>query len=58
MTSTKASPVIAVYGATGHTGGYLLEELRRRDLAPILVGRDADRIRAAADAAKMSGWPI
>ncbi|MBF6299784.1 saccharopine dehydrogenase NADP-binding domain-containing protein [Nocardia amamiensis] len=54
MTSTEATasaPTIAVYGATGHTGGYLLTELRRRGLTPILVGRDADRIRAAATAA-------
>ncbi|WP_067471171.1 saccharopine dehydrogenase NADP-binding domain-containing protein [Nocardia amamiensis] len=57
MTSTEATayaPTIAVYGATGHTGGYLLTELRRRGLTPILVGRDADRIRAAADAAGLS----
>lgn len=54
MTSTEATasaPTIAVYGATGHTGGYLLTELRRRGLTPILVGRDADRIRTAATAA-------
>ncbi|WP_043718706.1 saccharopine dehydrogenase NADP-binding domain-containing protein [Nocardia asiatica] len=50
MTSTENAPAIAVYGATGHTGGYLLAELRRRGITPILVGRDADRIRAAADA--------
>ncbi|MEU1993238.1 saccharopine dehydrogenase NADP-binding domain-containing protein [Nocardia gamkensis] len=58
MTSTKASPTFAVYGATGHTGGYLLAELRRRNLAPILVGRDADRIRAAADAVKLPGADV
>ncbi|MBF6134190.1 saccharopine dehydrogenase NADP-binding domain-containing protein [Nocardia otitidiscaviarum] len=53
MTSTNsiAQPTIAVYGATGHTGGYVLAELRRRELTPILVGRDADRLRAAAAAA-------
>ncbi|WP_051022072.1 saccharopine dehydrogenase NADP-binding domain-containing protein [Nocardia pneumoniae] len=61
MTSTESpapSPAIAVYGATGHTGGYLLTELRRRGLTPILVGRDADRIRAAADAADLSGADV
>ncbi|MBF6467959.1 saccharopine dehydrogenase NADP-binding domain-containing protein [Nocardia beijingensis] len=53
MTSTEDPRTIAVYGATGHTGGYLLTELRRRGLTPIVVGRDADRIRAAADAADL-----
>jgi short subunit dehydrogenase-like uncharacterized protein len=53
MTTNEASPAIAVYGATGHTGRYLLTELRRRGLTPILVGRDADRIRAAATAAQL-----
>ncbi|WP_159842040.1 saccharopine dehydrogenase NADP-binding domain-containing protein [Nocardia sp. CY41] len=53
MTSTEDPRTIAVYGATGHTGGYLLAELRRRGLTPTLVGRDADRIRAAADAADL-----
>ncbi|MBL1077453.1 saccharopine dehydrogenase NADP-binding domain-containing protein [Nocardia sp. 2] len=45
------SPTVAVYGATGHTGGYILGELRRRAFTPILVGRNADRLRAAAEAA-------
>ncbi|MFE9321363.1 saccharopine dehydrogenase NADP-binding domain-containing protein [Nocardia sp. NPDC052278] len=47
MTTTK----IAVYGATGHTGSYLLTELQRRGITPILVGRSASRMRAAAEAA-------
>lgn len=47
MTTTK----IAVYGATGHTGGYLLTELHRRGITPILVGRSASRMHAAAVAA-------
>ncbi|MFE3256906.1 saccharopine dehydrogenase NADP-binding domain-containing protein [Nocardia sp. NPDC059091] len=48
---TTQTPTIAVYGANGHTGGYILSELDRRGLTPILVGRNADRLRAAADAA-------
>ncbi|MFD4295480.1 saccharopine dehydrogenase NADP-binding domain-containing protein [Rhodococcus sp. NPDC058532] len=44
-------PTIAVYGATGHTGGYVLHELRRRSLTPILVGRNATRLQVAAAAA-------
>ncbi|QVI22222.1 saccharopine dehydrogenase NADP-binding domain-containing protein [Nocardia tengchongensis] len=51
MTNTDRTPAIALYGATGHTGGYILAELRRRGLTPILVGRNAERLRAAADAA-------
>lgn len=42
------SPAIAVYGATGHTGAYVLTELRRRGITPILVGRNEKRLRAAA----------
>lgn len=54
MTNTEQSPqrsTIALYGATGHTGGYVLAELHRRGITPILVGRNAERLRAAADAA-------
>ncbi|MGK8521770.1 saccharopine dehydrogenase NADP-binding domain-containing protein [Nocardia asteroides] len=53
MTTNEATPAIAVYGATGHTGRYLLAQLRRRGLTPILVGRDGDRVRAAATAAHL-----
>ncbi|MEV0034206.1 saccharopine dehydrogenase NADP-binding domain-containing protein [Nocardia sp. NPDC050793] len=53
MTTQPSSPTIAVYGATGHTGRYLLAELRRRALTPILVGRNADRLHAAAAAADL-----
>ncbi|MEU2255874.1 saccharopine dehydrogenase NADP-binding domain-containing protein [Nocardia xishanensis] len=58
MTTQNSSPAIAVYGATGHTGGYLLAELHRRGLTPILVGRNADRMRAAAAAAGLTGAEI
>ncbi|WP_433196400.1 saccharopine dehydrogenase NADP-binding domain-containing protein [Nocardia sp. CA-107356] len=51
LTTTKTIAKIAVYGATDHTGGYLLTELKRRGITPILVGRDASRMRAAAAAA-------
>jgi short subunit dehydrogenase-like uncharacterized protein len=39
---------IAVYGASGHTGKLILADLRRRGVDPVLIGRDADRLRAAA----------
>jgi hypothetical protein len=41
---------IAVYGAYGHTGRFVLAELRRRGLAPIACGRDADALRKLAAA--------
>ncbi|MTE11184.1 saccharopine dehydrogenase NADP-binding domain-containing protein [Nocardia aurantiaca] len=44
---------IAVYGASGHTGGYILSELHRRGLTPILAGRNVDRLRDAAVAAHL-----
>lgn len=59
MTKYEAHrPTLAVYGANGHTGGYILTELRRRGLAPILVGRNADRLRAAAATAGLSDAQI
>lgn len=39
---------IAVYGATGHTGGHLVAELVRRGAGRVLVGRDSDRLRSVA----------
>ncbi|MEV0299033.1 saccharopine dehydrogenase NADP-binding domain-containing protein [Nocardia sp. NPDC050710] len=56
--STESTKTIAVYGATGVTGGYLLGELHRRGLAAILVGRNADRMRAAAATAGLSNAEI
>ncbi|MGJ6962128.1 saccharopine dehydrogenase NADP-binding domain-containing protein [Streptosporangium sp. G11] len=41
---------IAVFGAYGHTAAFVLGELRRRGRTPILVGRDAARLRSAAQA--------
>lgn len=35
---------IAVYGATGHTGRFVLAELRRRGLPAVAVARDAARL--------------
>ena len=32
---------VAVYGASGHTGRFVVDELRRRGLAVVAVGRDA-----------------
>ena len=38
---------VAVIGAAGHTGRFVVAELRRRGLVPIAVGRDAARLAAA-----------
>ncbi|RQZ09390.1 saccharopine dehydrogenase [Burkholderia sp. Bp9031] len=35
---------VAVYGATGHTGRFVVAELERRELGAIRVGRDAARL--------------
>jgi len=41
---------IAVYGAYGHTGRFVLDELRRRGFLPIACGRDATRLQELAAA--------
>lgn len=46
----KSAAPIAVYGATGHTGNFVVNELRRRGLPVIAVGRDASRLPAGLPA--------
>ncbi|HEX6037189.1 saccharopine dehydrogenase NADP-binding domain-containing protein [Longimicrobium sp.] len=41
---------VAVYGAYGHTGRFVVAELLRRGLTPILSGRDAGRLNVLATA--------
>lgn len=42
MPDRHAPPgTVAVYGATGHTGGFILDELARRGIAAVAVGRRA-----------------
>jgi short subunit dehydrogenase-like uncharacterized protein len=51
LVSTEMTMRIAVHGASGITGGLTLAEVRKRGLTPVLVGRNAQRLRkAAADA--------
>ena len=45
MTSNRT---IAVFGAYGHTGRFVVTELRRRGWRPILLGRDGEKLRALA----------
>lgn len=40
---------VAVYGAYGHTGRFVVAELRDRGFVPVLSGRDPGRLRMLAD---------
>ncbi|MCG0064975.1 saccharopine dehydrogenase NADP-binding domain-containing protein [Streptomyces tricolor] len=40
---------VAVFGAYGHTGRFVVAELVARGFVPVLSGRDADRLKALAD---------
>src|SRR6266481_4671919 len=44
MSTTK--PVVAVFGATGHTGRFVIAELLRRKVTPIAIARDAAALSA------------
>lgn len=41
------APVVAVFGATGHTGRFVVNELLRVDIAPVAVARDPGKLAAA-----------
>src|ERR1700692_3094054 len=47
---------IAVFGASGHTGRFLVAQLLRRDFAPLAIGRDSAKMTEAGFQA--SGVPI
>src|SRR5262249_54182408 len=40
--------VVAVFGAYGHTGRFVVTELRDRGFVPLLVGRDSGKLDALA----------
>ncbi len=44
----KAGQVVAVFGAYGHTGRFVVAELLERGYVPLLVGRDAQKLGALA----------
>jgi len=48
--SEKPDRKVAVFGAAGHTGRFVVSELRRRGLTPILSGRDPAKLNAGAEA--------
>ncbi|MFD7631641.1 saccharopine dehydrogenase NADP-binding domain-containing protein [Streptomyces sp. NPDC059851] len=45
-----AHNTVAVYGAYGHTGRFVVAELAARGYVPVLAGRDATKLTALADA--------
>ncbi|CAN7609050.1 saccharopine dehydrogenase NADP-binding domain-containing protein [Pararhizobium sp. LjRoot255] len=44
---TKTPQAVAVLGANGHTGRFVVAELLRRGFKPIAIGRNAERLAAA-----------
>ena len=38
---------VAIYGAAGHTGHFVVAELTRRGLVPVAVGRDEAKLAVA-----------
>ncbi|MYS91263.1 saccharopine dehydrogenase family protein [Streptomyces chartreusis] len=47
-TGTGTGQTVTVYGASGHTGRFVVAELRDRGFVPILAGRDAAKLREPA----------
>ncbi|MEU9163502.1 saccharopine dehydrogenase NADP-binding domain-containing protein [Streptomyces sp. NPDC048424] len=44
----SATAAVVVFGATGHTGRFVVAELRRRGFATVVSGRDAARLEVLA----------
>ncbi|MFF8842032.1 saccharopine dehydrogenase family protein [Streptomyces sp. NPDC015127] len=42
----ESAQTVAVFGAYGHTGRFVVAELLERGLTPVLSGRDTDRLRS------------
>jgi hypothetical protein len=42
--------IVTVFGAYGHTGRFIVSELRKRGFTPILSGRDAAKLKEAGNA--------
>jgi short subunit dehydrogenase-like uncharacterized protein len=45
---SKSKPAVAVYGASGHTGRFVVKELVGRGFTPIAIGRDEAKLGAGA----------
>ncbi|NPT45012.1 NAD(P)H-binding protein [Paraburkholderia sp. 1N] len=48
---------VAVYGATGHTGSFVVAELKRRGFGVVRIGRDAARLRQSS-AGDSTPWRV
>jgi hypothetical protein len=48
MVCVNASERVLVYGASGHTGRFVVDELLRRGLTPVPAGRSAERLAAVS----------
>ncbi|MER7000512.1 saccharopine dehydrogenase NADP-binding domain-containing protein [Streptomyces sp. NPDC000410] len=48
---------VAVFGAYGHTGRFVVAQLRDRGFIPVLSGRDADKLRALASGSELDARP-
>ncbi len=46
-TGQTTKPTVAVFGAAGHTGRFVVGELLRRGIVPITIARDAATLTAA-----------
>lgn len=46
---TRPDKRVAVYGAYGHTGRFVVAELVRRGWSPVLSGRDPERLRSLGE---------
>ena len=46
LSSSATAPTVAVYGAYGHTGRFVVAELLARGFVPVLAGRDPEKLRA------------
>jgi hypothetical protein len=42
--------IVTVFGAYGHTGRFVVSQLRKRGFTPILSGRDAEKLKEAGNA--------
>ncbi|MEU6721821.1 saccharopine dehydrogenase NADP-binding domain-containing protein [Nonomuraea sp. NPDC046802] len=45
-----SGPTVAVFGAYGHTGRFVVARLRERGFVPVASGRDADKLKTLAAA--------
>ncbi|MFE3497677.1 saccharopine dehydrogenase family protein [Streptomyces sp. NPDC059169] len=48
---------VAVFGAYGHTGRFVVAELRERGFLPVLSGRDAEKLKALAHGTDLEHRP-